>query len=237
MDNPFPADKSNPFQTPYQQSAAPAGSGIKPFAAVDLAPPADQSGSRHGGHAAALPSPFAGGEFGSAFLNREGPMPGPSPKSDTPAPAVPMGNSFSPAPMADFSPAPVAPPEAARQSQILSLNEFNESLLIRKPEFFCTSTHGVDGYQIQKHLGVVSAEVVIPKDILFQNPAAYGELHRMKSAEDQLQKVKGKAMEELADRARQMGADGVVGVTVGFSQFDAVVCLCSAVGTAVKLAD
>ena len=54
-------------------------------------------------------------------------------------------------------------------------------------------------------------------------------------AEDQLQRVKQKAFEELADRARALGADGIVGATLQFSQFDAVVFLCAACGTAVKV--
>ncbi|MDB5047039.1 MAG: hypothetical protein JWO30_110 [Fibrobacteres bacterium] len=251
MDNPFSADNNNPFQTPYQQPSLPSASTIKPFTAVDLAPPAGQNGNRHSAPAAPAPNPFMGGDFGGAFMNREAPMAGamqtmaPAQPMHTPAPiapAAPMANTYAPrpavpAPMPDYTPAPLAPPAAARQSQILSMTDFNESMNSRKPDFFCTSTPGIDGYQIQNYLGVVSVEIVIPKDILFHNPAAYGELHRMKAAEDQLQKVKVKAFEELAERARALQADGVVGVTLQFSQFDAIVCLCSAVGTAVKIAD
>jgi uncharacterized protein YbjQ (UPF0145 family) len=252
MDNPFSADKNNPFQSPYQPSAAATPSGIKPFAAVDLAPQAGQNGNRPSAPLAPAASPFLGGDFTSAFLNREGPLATPAapladasaalhPVSAFPQPAVPRPVvDFVPAPLADPIPPrptlPMAPP-AARQSNIMSLSEFNEALDIRKPAFFCTTTANLEGYPIQAYLGVVSVEVVVPKDILFQNPAAYGELHRMKSAEDLLQKVKTKAMEELGDRAHALHADGVVGVSLSFSQFDAIVCLCSAVGTAVKLAD
>ncbi|HKP97938.1 MAG TPA: heavy metal-binding domain-containing protein [Fibrobacteria bacterium] len=244
MDNPFSADKNNPFQTPYQ--ATPPSAPIKPFTAVDLAP-AGQNGTRLGTPATPAPSPFAGGDFGSAFLTREAPaarapQQAPAVHAPVPVPAAPLADPFASitpvsAPLQDFSPAPMAPGPAARQSQILAISEFNETVVVRKPDFFCTSTHGVDGYAIRKYLGVVSVEIVIPKDVLFHNPAAYGELHRIKSAEDQLQKVKAKAFEELSERARLLGADGVVGVGLNFSQFDAIVCLCSAVGTAVKLAD
>jgi uncharacterized protein YbjQ (UPF0145 family) len=251
MDNPFLGDnKANPFQTPYQQPAPGAAPGIKPFAAVDLAPPIEPTGARHGGPAS--PSPFAGSDFSNAFLAREAaaagtmpPAPAPAaPKAAAPIPAVPapVTPAFPaapavPKPMKDFSPAPMAPPAAARQSQILSMTDFNEALEMRKPEFFCTSTPAVDGYQVRKYLGVVSVELVVPKDVLFHHPAPHGELHRIKSAEEQLQKVKLKAIEELSDRAKGMQADGVVGVTLSFAQLDAVVCLCSAVGTAVQLAD
>jgi len=126
-----------------------------------------------------------------------------------------------------------APPSiAARQSQIMAMSDMDQ---IFKPEFFLTSTATVDGFTIQKYLGLVSIEVVVPKDLLFRNPAPHGELHRLKAAEDQLQRVKVTALEELTARAKGMGADGVVGLTLQFSQFDTIVCLCSAVGTAVKL--
>lgn len=257
MDNPFSADNNNPFQNPYQP---PAAQGIKPFNAVDLAPPAGQNGNRH--TAPAAPGPFVGSEFANVFLNREAPMAPPlqgmplqapsAPPLAPMMPSAPLANPFPAKPMPvspqDYTPvampaAPLmapapqmAPPAAARQSQILSMTDFNESLLNQKPDFFCTSTPTIDGYPIQTYLGLVSVEIVVPKDVLFHNPAAYGELHRMKAAEDTLQKVKAKACEELADRAKQLQADGIVGVTLQFSQFDAIVCLCSAVGTAVKLA-
>ena len=60
-------------------------------------------------------------------------------------------------------------------------------------------------------------------------------MHRIRAAEEQLQSVKAKAFEELAERARGVGANAVVGASLQFSQFDAVVFLCSAVGTAVKI--
>lgn len=122
----------------------------------------------------------------------------------------------------------------ARKSQILAISEMGN---IHKPDFFLTTTPTVEGFAIQEYLGMVSIEIVVPKDLLFRNPAPHGDLHRLKAAEDELQKVKIVALEELSQRARTMGADGIVGMTLQFSQFDAIVCLCSAVGTAVKLAE
>jgi len=251
MDNPFSGDKGNPFQTPYQQGA-PAAPGIKPFTAVDLAPPAGQNGPRHNAPGNPTASTFTGGDFGNAFLSREPAAP-PAPALKAPlAPlplaanvfssmaATPAAHAFPPQPAApaalpDFTPAPAAQP--ARQSQILSVADFTDALNPRKPEFFLTTTQQVDGFTVQKFMGVISVEIVIPKDLLFRNPAPHGELHRLKAAEDELQKVKAQAFQELSDKGRLMGADGVVGCTLSFSNFDAIVFLCSAVGTAVKLAD
>ncbi len=276
MDNPFSADnKGNPFQTPYQQQPQ-AAPGIKPFTAVDLAPPAQNGPSGPAGHngqrlnAPGNPtaSPFTGGDFGSAFLsNREAPMaqglpqraPAAAPQIAVPLPSLapqaapaanlfgsmqsaPATNAYAPKPaLQDYTPVappmPAAMPAAARQSTILSMSDFNDAVNSDKPDFFLTTTQQVEGFPVRHILGVVSVEIVIPKDLLFRNPAPHGELHRLKAAEDQLQKVKTQAFQELGDRARLMGADGVVGVALHFSNFDAVVFLCAAVGTAVKLAD
>lgn len=261
MDNPFSNDGQNPFQTPYQAPVAPEnpGPGIKPFAAVDLAPSAPNKGSMP----ALAPSPFLEGGLSKAFSGRDmsangaaQATPGGSPFANKPNPMAQPVVDFSPAPLAppaqplrpqpmEFTPAPVAAPvavpvaapkaapaAAARQSQIMALADMDRTF---KPEFFLTSTATVDGYTIQEYLGLVSIEVVVPKDLLFRNPAPHGELHRLKAAEDQLQRVKVTALEELSARAKGMGADGIVGLTLQFSQFDTIVCLCSAVGTAVKL--
>jgi uncharacterized protein YbjQ (UPF0145 family) len=268
MDNPFSADKGNPFQTPYQQQPQ-AAPGIKPFAAVDLAPPAGHNGQRLNAPDAPAGSPFTGGDFGSAFLKRESsmasglppmgqpaapqahsaPLAGSAPAAAAqplaPLSSAPLGNpqtgstymAKSAPTKPDFTPAAGGMPASVRQSTILSMSDFNEVVNMHKPEFFITTTQQVDGYPIGTFLGVVSVEIVIPKDLLFRNPAPHGEMHRLKAAEEQLQKVKVQAFAELGEKARKIGADGVVGASLSFSQFDAVVFLCSAVGTAVKLAD
>lgn len=219
MDSPFlQENSSNPFQHPYPQQQTPvqgSASTIKPFAALDLGP----QGNSQGGN------PFLE-NFQSPFVGHE-------------APAAESGSLNTPE---NFSmataPIHTPPPVAARQSQIMAREDYSQGISASsvKPRFFMTTTSAVDGFSVQAYLGVVSVEIVVPKDLLLRNPAPYGELNRIKACEEQLQKVKDKAMEELAERARQMQADGVVGVTVHFSQFDAVVSLCSAVGTAVRLA-
>jgi uncharacterized protein YbjQ (UPF0145 family) len=266
MDNPFSADnKANPFQTPYQQGQTPAAApGIKPFAAVDLAPPAGHNGQRLNAPGNPTASAFTGGDFGNAFLSPQSPSsqgmppmppiaapqahtlptpPAPQAPSNAYAPMAPAQgtNLFAPKPapqaMPDYTPVPNGIPASARQSTILSMSDFNDVVNMHKPEFFLTTTQQVDGFAIRSFLGVVSVEIVIPKDLLFRNPAPHGEMHRLKAAEDELQRVKNQAFVELGDKAKKLGADGVVGVSLAFSQFDAVVFLCAAVGTAVKLAD
>jgi uncharacterized protein YbjQ (UPF0145 family) len=224
MENSFPSDKPNPFQGAYEPQHHPAASAstIRPFKAVDLGP--------------AAPGPMAPGA--SPFLeNYQGgfaPQPDFSPapqRRDAPARPFPT-----PAQPAAELPRPQAP-AAARASQIIATTDFPNPgpASAFGPRFFLSTTATIDGYGIESYLGIVSVEIVIPKDLLFRNPAPYGELHRLKSAEDQLQKVKEKAMEEISERAQQLQADGVVGMRMDFSSLDTVACLCSVSGTAVKL--
>jgi uncharacterized protein YbjQ (UPF0145 family) len=99
-----------------------------------------------------------------------------------------------------------------------------------------SSTSDIEGHTIRQYLGLVSTHIAVPKDILLSNPAPHGPLNRLKAAEDQIQKVLEMASQELAEKAQAKGANGVVGVRVDFANFDAVVSLCSATGTAVILA-
>lgn len=207
MTNPFSAEPQNPFLTPYPGSGGSAQPGTAPS-------PFLGAGSKN--HPRANDPPIANPLLAAPVLESAdlGPAVAPSPRT--------------------FEFPPVAHSANARKSQILSISEMGN---INKPEFFLTTTATVDGYTIKDYLGLVSIEIVVPKDLLFRNPAPHGDLHRLKSAEDELQRVKVIALEELSQRARSLGADGIVGLTLQFSQFDAIVCLCSAVGTAVKLSE
>lgn len=219
-----------PFQKPFQPQGGGAngpgpGTGpgpLRPFTAVDIAPPAKPGtpvplGSPVSPFLEAYPGPTDGAHAG---------QPAPAPQQSAPEwteVAMPM-------------PSP-PPPAAARQSRIMAAADLlGSGDPAPKPSFFLTTTALVDGCAIQSYLDVISTEIVLPKDLLFRNPAPYGEMHRLKAAEDQLQKVKAMAMEELSDRARALHADGIVGVTVTFTNLDTVCCLCSAVGTAVRIA-
>ena len=135
-------------------------------------------------------------------------------------------------------PGPAQMVAAGRKTKAMAAPSFSapEHSHYSKPAFFLCTTAGLEGMRIQSALGVVAVEIVVPKDLLFRNPAPYGDLNRLKAAEDQLARIREKAMEELADKAKALHADGVVGVNLQISSLDAVACLCSATGTAVKLA-
>lgn len=218
MDN-----SNNPFANAYEPQHHPGASAstIKPFKALDLAPPA---------------APGV-----SPFLDNFQSVPAPGPSDFVPAPAQPAQHGPTAAASTILprlaEPPRAEAPAAPRASQVIAA-DFPPpgSASTFKPRFFLSSTASVDGFTVETYLGFVSAEIVVPKDLLFRNPAPYGELHRLRSAEDQLQKIKEKALEELTERARHMQADAVVGVRVDISSLDTVACLCSASGTAIRIA-
>lgn len=288
METPFSSDKKSPFLAPYTPAQPPErGSGVKPFAAVDIAPPAADAGPAASGSPQA--SPFLPKDYGAFPPRKENAAsPGPAdpveriPLEPAIAPAFALAvppdteNHFGPgseiatADLADpLLPAdspdlesmdPAPPRNAAGSSAVprtgtsalprtgtaafprTGTSAMPKAAIAGLPDspsaldggFPITTCPQVEGRSIRACLGVVSVEIVIPKDILFRNPAPYGELNRMKSAEELLQRVKRQAFEELSDRARALGADGIVGASLQFSQFDALVFLCAALGTAVK---
>lgn len=242
---PFAQEKNAPGLDPIRQTqgAAPQTGALRPFTAVDLAPPAATGAP---GLLNPAMSPFLE-NFSSPFKAPEAQPPIKSaPPADLPRPrsgfrvAEPASeDDYMPAAMPSKpATAPAGPPKPAApgpSGTLPSADIPGARAPSRKPRFFLTSTAAVDGHPIETYLDVISAEVVLPKDLLFRNPAPYGELHRLKAAEDQLQKVKAKALEELGEKAKQLQADGVVGVQVSFVNLDTVCCLCSAVGTAVRI--
>jgi uncharacterized protein YbjQ (UPF0145 family) len=202
---------------------------------------------------AAAPGPAGGaGPFGSPHpLGSPGPAGPAAAAAASAVPPIPL--AVAPAPSIPAKPvAPPAPPVPAPASASAALGASatarrgSASEIIAKPSLamtdsdaapgslVVTSGPSAEGRRIAAYLGMVSAEIVIPKDVLFRNPAPYGELHRIKAAEEQLQRVQRKAFEDLAERARALGADGIVGASLQYSQIDAVAFLCAALGTAVK---
>jgi uncharacterized protein YbjQ (UPF0145 family) len=168
-----------------------------------------------------------------------------APVASRPAPIIPIAIQPAPSdtPMASSGPVTSAAlrasatPRRGAASEIIAKTDLamTDADAPEPTPLIVTSGPSVEGRRISAYLGVVSSEIVIPMDVLFRNPAPYGELHRIKIAEEQLQRVKRKACEELDARARALDADGIVAVALQYSQIDAVAFLCAATGTAVKL--
>ncbi len=103
-----------------------------------------------------------------------------------------------------------------------------------------TTTPSVEGRNIREYKGVVSGEVITGVNFIRDLAASIRNVigGRSGSYEDELIKARNQAMEELEQRARELGADAVVGIDVDYEVLgaDNGMLMVTASGTAVKLA-
>ncbi|HLO89460.1 MAG TPA: YbjQ family protein [Nostocaceae cyanobacterium] len=104
-----------------------------------------------------------------------------------------------------------------------------------------TTTDVIQGAVIQSYLGIVTAEVVYGSNFLRDFFAGIRDIvgGRTGSYESLFEQGQRKALEELEQRARRLGADAVVGIdietgTINVDQ-SGVLMLITATGTAVKI--
>ena len=103
-----------------------------------------------------------------------------------------------------------------------------------------TTTPSVEGRTIREYKGVVFGEVITGVNFIRDLAASIRNVigGRSGSYEDELIKARNQAMEELEQRARELGADAVVGIDVDYEVLgaDNGMLMVTASGTAVKLA-
>lgn len=102
-----------------------------------------------------------------------------------------------------------------------------------------STTEGLEGFEVIDYLGIVSGETVSGANIIRDMMAAVTDFVGGRSAayEETLQQARDSTLRELTDRARQMGADGVVGLSVDFEVIGGrgAMIMVTAIGTAVRL--
>lgn len=102
-----------------------------------------------------------------------------------------------------------------------------------------TTTPAVEGRTITEYKGVVFGEVISGVNFLRDIAASFRNFvgGRSGSYEDELIRARSQAMDEMADRARSLGADAVVGIDIDYEVLgaDNGMLMVTASGTAVKL--
>ena len=103
-----------------------------------------------------------------------------------------------------------------------------------------TTTPTIEGRTITEYKGVVFGEVISGVNFIRDFAASIRNIvgGRSGSYEDELIEARSKAMNEMAARARQMGADAVVGIDVDYEVLgqNNGMLMVTVSGTAVKLA-
>ncbi len=104
-----------------------------------------------------------------------------------------------------------------------------------------STTDTLDGHPIHTYLGIVTAEVVYGSNALRDFFAGIRDIigGRTGSYERVFQQSQAEAMKELQQRARQLGANAVVGIRLSAGSIEigdgGVLLLVTASGTAVKI--
>lgn len=99
-----------------------------------------------------------------------------------------------------------------------------------------TTTNNFDGYEITEYLGIVSGEVVSGINMFRDIGAGLRNVFGGRSAgyEDEMQNARDSALAEMSKRAEAMGANAIVGASVGYETFTDMIMTVST-GTAVKV--
>ena len=104
-----------------------------------------------------------------------------------------------------------------------------------------TTTPSVEGHTITEYKGVVFGEVISGVNFLRDFAASIRSIvgGRSGSYEEELITARSQAMNEMSERAAQLGADAVVGIDIDYEVLgeNNGMLMVTASGTAVKLAE
>lgn len=113
----------------------------------------------------------------------------------------------------------------------------SRSLILNRRNMQLTTTPGIDGKRITRYCGVVAGEAVLGANIFKDLFAGIRDLvgGRSGTYEKELQRARDIALEELQQRAHDLGANAVVGIDIDYEVLgkENGMLMVSASGTAV----
>ncbi len=102
-----------------------------------------------------------------------------------------------------------------------------------------STTGNLEGFEITNYLGLVAGETIrganFVRDIFASVTDIVG--GRSNAYEEELNNARQSALDELSDRARLLGADAVIGISIDYETIGArsAMIMVTATGTAVKI--
>ena len=104
-----------------------------------------------------------------------------------------------------------------------------------------TTTNTVEGRSVEAYQGIVMGEAIIGANILKDLFAAVRDVvgGRAGAYEEALRSARQEALREMANQARELGANAVIGVDIDYEVIGKAgsMLMVTSAGTAVKLAD
>lgn len=99
-----------------------------------------------------------------------------------------------------------------------------------------STTNTLDGHPVQEYLGVVTGEAIIGANIFRDLFAGIRDIVGGRSAayETELANARTIAMDEMTERATELGADGVIGIDLDYETVGASMLMVTVSGTAVR---
>jgi uncharacterized protein YbjQ (UPF0145 family) len=100
-----------------------------------------------------------------------------------------------------------------------------------------TTTSTVEGRPAREYLGVVAGEMVLGANIFRDIGAAFRNITggRAKGYEQELDKGRNLAIEDMVAKATELGADAIIGIDIDYESVNNGMLMVTASGTAVKL--
>ena len=102
-----------------------------------------------------------------------------------------------------------------------------------------TSTHNVDGRQVERYLGIVTGEAILGANLFLDLFASIRDVVGGRSAayERELTRARDIALQEMTERAERLGANAILGVDLDYEVLGQKngMLMVSASGTAVLI--
>jgi uncharacterized protein YbjQ (UPF0145 family) len=100
-----------------------------------------------------------------------------------------------------------------------------------------TTTPTIEGKPIKEYLGIVTGEAILGADLVKDLFASITDIVGGRSAayEKELSKARQIALQEMEDKAKNMGANAVVGIDLDYETVRQGMLMVSVSGTAVKI--
>ncbi|HNW00416.1 MAG TPA: YbjQ family protein [Chitinophagales bacterium] len=100
-----------------------------------------------------------------------------------------------------------------------------------------TTTNNIEGKRITAYMGIITGETIIGANLFRDIFASVRDVvgGRSGAYEEVLREAKDTALREMAEKARQAGADAIIGIDLDYETIRQGMLMVSASGTAVKI--